>query len=174
MTLAGAPILFVNNGFEAITGYSNAEVVGKNCRFLQNDKTDAPTTARLQEAMRNATEVHVHVVNSRKDGSQFLSLLALKPIFDANGLYRFMIGVLTVVRCPLLLHQILTNLKSFPLALPKRILLYYALLFAGRQFICSDEAQAHAVRPAPEAHAEPSPRGVTFDCGTICQYDMLV
>ena len=32
--LPGQPLIYANEGFERVTGYSVAEVVGRNCRFL--------------------------------------------------------------------------------------------------------------------------------------------
>ena len=76
MTLPGAPILFVNKGFERITGYTNDEVVGRKCRFLQGEKSDATMVDAIRRAMQTASEVHVRLLNYRKDGSAFLNMLS--------------------------------------------------------------------------------------------------
>jgi len=45
------PLIYVNAAFTAITGYPAAEVVGRNCRFLQGPETDRVVVARLRAAI---------------------------------------------------------------------------------------------------------------------------
>lgn len=37
------PIIYANEAFERLTGYSCEEAVGRNCRFLQGEGTDQST-----------------------------------------------------------------------------------------------------------------------------------
>ena len=37
------PIIYINSGFERITGYTADEVLGRNCRFLQKNDRDQPS-----------------------------------------------------------------------------------------------------------------------------------
>ncbi len=60
------PIVFVNDAFCRLCGYPRDEIVGRNCRFLQGPDTDGDTVARIREAMRDVTIVHVDVLNYRK------------------------------------------------------------------------------------------------------------
>lgn len=93
MTLPGAPIIFVNSGFERISGYTNMELHGGSCRRLSSPESNEETIEQMRQAMRTATEVKVQLLNRKKDGTDFLHLIALRPIFDSSGLYRFMLGV---------------------------------------------------------------------------------
>ena len=43
------PLIYVNEGFERLTGYTAAEVLGLNCKFLQGPETDPDTVATLRE-----------------------------------------------------------------------------------------------------------------------------
>ncbi len=78
------PITYVNPSFEALTGYSLAEVIGRNCRFLQGEHRDQPELPRVQAALRQGEPVHVLLRNYRKDGSLFWNDLTLAPVRDAD------------------------------------------------------------------------------------------
>lgn len=93
MTLPGSPIIFVNRGFEDTTGYTNADMHGKSCRVLLSPSSNTETVEQLRQAMQSATDVQVQLLNRRKDGEDFLHMLALRPLFDSEGLYRFMLSV---------------------------------------------------------------------------------
>lgn len=59
-------------------------------RFLQNGPDLEPDQiAALSKALREAKPVKVALTNYRKDGTKFKNLLAMKPIFDSEGNYRF-------------------------------------------------------------------------------------
>jgi PAS domain S-box-containing protein len=46
------PIVFANDAFYELTGYSEAEMIGHNCRFLQGSDTDPAALASLRVALR--------------------------------------------------------------------------------------------------------------------------
>ncbi|MFP4122194.1 MAG: PAS domain S-box protein [Coleofasciculus sp.] len=89
------PIIFVNPGFERITGYSAQEVVGKNCRFLQGDNHQQPGLDQLKAALKNEQDCHVILQNYRKDGTRFWNELSISPIRDRNGKLTHYIGIQT-------------------------------------------------------------------------------
>ena len=97
LTLPAAPILGVNAAFELLTGYKLAECVGRNCRFLQGVDTDEVAIERIRVAIRSQQPCHVTLLNYRKDGCPIHVLLSLKPIFDAEGHCRLMVGSLSEV-----------------------------------------------------------------------------
>ncbi len=79
------PIIYVNPAFEAITGYSASEVIGRNCRFLQGTDRNQPALSELRTAIQEQRECHVVLRNYRKDGSPFWHELYVAPVFDALG-----------------------------------------------------------------------------------------
>ena len=46
----GAPLVYVNKGFEKMTGYERKDVIGRNCRFLQGPHTSPDSVARMRAA----------------------------------------------------------------------------------------------------------------------------
>jgi PAS domain S-box-containing protein len=87
------PIIYANEGFERLTGYSRKDVLGKNCRFLQGKDTDQSTVDELRAAIREHRPVMVELLNYRKDGSPFWNRLSVTPVYDAHGKTTHFIGV---------------------------------------------------------------------------------
>jgi phosphoserine phosphatase RsbU/P len=87
------PLIYANAGFERLTGYSAAEVLGRNCRFLQGPATDEATLNRLRAAIRERGEITVQLLNYRKDGTTFWNRLSITPVRDLSGAVTHFIGV---------------------------------------------------------------------------------
>jgi len=79
------PIIFANNAFIDMTGYSREEIVGANCRFLQGPETDPKAVREVREAIQARTEVAVELVNYKKDGSSFWNALFISPVYNDSG-----------------------------------------------------------------------------------------
>ena len=91
---AGNPIVFVNQAFTDLTGYSSAEALGRNCRFLQGHSSDQRVIAELREALARGRPIRREILNYRKDGTQFWTDLAISPTFDRSGGLVEFVGVL--------------------------------------------------------------------------------
>ena len=87
------PILFTNRGFELITGYSASEALGRNCRFLQGQETDAVTAASIREAIREERAGSFELLNYRKNGTTFWNDMSITPVRDDNGQLTHFVGV---------------------------------------------------------------------------------
>ncbi|NIZ91466.1 SpoIIE family protein phosphatase [Kineococcus rubinsiae] len=79
------PLIWVSPSFEQLTGYTGAEVVGRNCRFLQGADTDPEAVAHLRRGLAAQETVSQTLVNYRHDGSAFYNHLVISPVFDAAG-----------------------------------------------------------------------------------------
>lgn len=87
------PLVYVNKAFETITGYTLAETVGKNCRFLQGNEHDQTGVNQLREAIRNKESVEVTLRNYRKNGELFYNHLLISPLLDSNGNLLYFLGI---------------------------------------------------------------------------------
>ena len=86
------PIVYASPGFERITGYPEAEAVGRNCRFLQGEATDPVAVATLREAVRSGQACSVELLNYKKDGTPFWNALDIVPFRDGDHMTGF-VGV---------------------------------------------------------------------------------
>ena len=93
ITDADQRIISVNTAFTAITGYSTAEILGRECKFLQGPETDPETVAAIRLALKNNREFSGEILNYRKIGASFWNELTISPVLDAQGAATHYIGV---------------------------------------------------------------------------------
>ena len=79
------PVVFTNDAFCRLAGYTREEIIGRNCRFLQGPQTDPETVAKIREAVRAVKSIEIDIRNHRKDGTPFWNRLLLAPVHDAAG-----------------------------------------------------------------------------------------
>ena len=89
------PLIYVNSGFTAITGYSSEEVLGRSCRFLQGPDTGPEAAQAIRQALAEDRPCVVELLNYRKDGSTFWNRLSITPIRNTAGKTTHYIGVLS-------------------------------------------------------------------------------
>ena len=87
------PVVYVNPAVERITGYPAGEIVGRNCRFLQNDDHDQADIARLHEALSRGEPCMAVLRNYRKDGSLFWNRMSIWPVKDPQGDTTHFVGI---------------------------------------------------------------------------------
>ncbi len=83
------PIIFCNEAFSFLTGYSQDEILGYNCRFLQGPETDRTVVDEIRAAIAKREEIAVEVLNYRKNGSTFWNALFVSPVFGDDGELRY-------------------------------------------------------------------------------------
>jgi PAS domain S-box-containing protein len=79
------PIVFANPAFCRLTKYRLAEVLGRNCRFLQGPDTDPATVTRIATALRAHQPIEIDIRNYRKTGSPFMNRLLIAPVHTRTG-----------------------------------------------------------------------------------------
>ncbi|MGH2316652.1 PAS domain-containing protein [Planococcus sp. SE5232] len=81
------PIIYTNKTFIEMTGYTQEEVIGRNCRFLQGPGTAKEDIQKMKEAIADEKKVILTLQNYRKDGSPFWNRLAIEPVRIEDKLY---------------------------------------------------------------------------------------
>jgi len=79
------PVVYVNPAFEALTGYSAAELIGRNLRLLQADDREQDGRHRLRDALSRGETCRVLLRNYRKDGSLFWNEMTVMPLRHPDG-----------------------------------------------------------------------------------------
>lgn len=87
-----SPVVYANPGFELLTGYPAAELLGRNLRLLQGDDRDQDGRHRLREALKAREGARVLLRNYRKDGTVFWNEMAILPLLDAQGQVSHFVG----------------------------------------------------------------------------------
>ena len=91
--LEDMPIVYANKAFETMTGYSQDDVIGRNCRFLQGEDREQEARHQLAEALKNNRPIEATLRNYKKNGELFYNRLKLIPLFDSNGKVIYFLGV---------------------------------------------------------------------------------
>jgi PAS domain S-box-containing protein len=91
--LPDRPLIYVNDGFEGLTGYSRDDVLGINCKFLQGQDADQDTILTMRRALQEGRDCTVEILNRRKDGTPFWNRLSITPVRDDVGEVTHFIGI---------------------------------------------------------------------------------
>ena len=89
----GPEIVFVNDAFERLTGYTAAEALGRTPRMLQGPGSDLEAKRRMREALAAGQTIREEVINYAKDGRPYLLEVNLHPIRDADGVVTHFVAV---------------------------------------------------------------------------------
>jgi two-component system cell cycle sensor histidine kinase/response regulator CckA len=81
----GRSVLYVNEAFTRMTGYTADEVVGRSLHFLRGPKSCPVTLARIKDALDTDSPLQVDLLNYRKDGAEVWVELSLVPVRDGSG-----------------------------------------------------------------------------------------
>nr|AML78906.1 putative LOV domain-containing protein [Pulsatilla vulgaris] len=96
------PIIYVNTGFELVTGYRAEEILGRNCRFLQcrgpfakrrHPLVDSTVVSEIRRCLDAGVEFQGDLLNFRKDGSPLMNSLRLTPIYGDDDVITHIIGI---------------------------------------------------------------------------------
>jgi PAS domain S-box-containing protein len=94
------PIVYASDDFLTLTGYSQDEVLGRNCRFLQGNQTSQEKVALIRNAVKLGEDVSVTFANYTSDGTPFWNNLFIAALRDADNNIVNFIGVIVKVDGP--------------------------------------------------------------------------
>lgn len=86
------PMIYINDAFERLTGYSKSYAVGRNCRFLQGEESDPEAVDELRAAVEAGEAASVELLNYRKSGTPFWNRVDIAPVHDADGEVSHFVG----------------------------------------------------------------------------------
>jgi PAS domain S-box-containing protein len=88
----GNPIIACNAAFVELTGYSEHEIIGRNCKFLAGPATEPWLTDTISNGVQRHAPVMVEILNYKRDGTPFRNAVLVAPLFDENGELEFFLG----------------------------------------------------------------------------------
>ena len=83
----GPRILYANQAYLKMSGYTLEEVLGQTPRIMQGPDTDPSSRDKIRRALKRWKPVVVEMLNYRKDGTQFWVELSIVPVADERGWY---------------------------------------------------------------------------------------
>src|SRR5438093_806903 len=91
--LPGAPVVYANPAYCALTGISAGEVIGCDFDFLQDPDVEPLAHAQMHRAIAAGESLTAVLRSRRRDGSAFWNRLGLSPIRDARGELTHYVGM---------------------------------------------------------------------------------
>ncbi len=89
----GPRILYVNNAFTEMTGYTADEVIGKTPRILQGPNSNQRELGRIGNCLKNWQPCEATIINYKKNGEAFWIQFSISPVADENGWFTHWIAI---------------------------------------------------------------------------------
>ncbi|WP_238993720.1 response regulator [Calothrix sp. PCC 6303] len=89
----GPKIVYVNEAFCKMTGYSLQDVIGKTPRILQGKNSDRIALKKIRNALESWQSVNVEMINYRKDGTEYWVEINIVPIADKSGWFTHWVAI---------------------------------------------------------------------------------
>lgn len=105
----GPKIVYVNEAFTKMTGYTAEEVIGKTPRILQGPKSNRQELDRLKESLKKWESCGITLLNYRKDGSEFWANINISPVADETGWFTHWVSIQRDITEKVLEEQNLTR-----------------------------------------------------------------
>ena len=83
----GRKIVYVNDSFIKMTGYSKDEIIGKTFKILQGPKTNLQVLKRYYKALDVVKQIEITTILYKKNEQEFWAFLAINPVFNDLGIH---------------------------------------------------------------------------------------
>jgi PAS domain S-box-containing protein len=90
---ADQEIIYVNDAFTRLTGYSERDACGRRCDFLVSATPEDPALAQLERALAERTNVTVTLPSKRRDGTVFSARWSVSAV-PGSGEHAHLVGLL--------------------------------------------------------------------------------
>mmetsp|Transcript_29109 Transcript_29109/g.41179 ORF Transcript_29109/g.41179 Transcript_29109/m.41179 type:complete len:550 (+) Transcript_29109:180-1829(+) len=87
------PIVYASPGFYDLTGYTQDQVLGRNCRFLQGPGTDPRAVDIIRKAIANGSDSTTCILNYKADGTPFWNQFFVAALRDSDNCIVNYVGV---------------------------------------------------------------------------------
>jgi len=87
------PIVYASPGFYVLTGYTQDQVLGRNCRFLQGPGTDPRAVDIIRKAIASGSDATTCILNYKADGTPFWNQFFVAALRDSDNCIVNYVGV---------------------------------------------------------------------------------
>lgn len=91
---SGPRILYVNQAFSKMTGYTVDEVIGQPPKFLHGPDSEKEELDKLTQAMQDWKPCEITVLNYKKSGEEFWNQVSVSPVADEEGQFTHWIAII--------------------------------------------------------------------------------
>ncbi len=88
-----SPVIYVNDAFAKMTGYSSGEIVGKNPFFSQGLNPEFDDAEKIKDGILQRKNIAFEMLNYKKDGEAFWNNFTVVPVADKNGVYNHWVSI---------------------------------------------------------------------------------
>ena len=92
MSLKGCPLVYCNKEFTRSTGYEYKDIYGRNCKFLQGPETETNAIRYIRDCLATGQDGITSIINYKLNGDKFINHISLRPLFDQDGFYRYVLS----------------------------------------------------------------------------------
>lgn len=93
LEMPGPRILYVNESFTKMTGYTKDEIIGKTPRIFQGPLTDQKKIEHLKLALKTKEPIEIEILNYKKNGESFWTNMSLVPLINKKGINTHWISI---------------------------------------------------------------------------------
>ena len=93
----GFPVIYVNQSFQKMTGYTKREILGRNYFLFYGVDADLRIVNEIKHTIRKGESFYGELLNFKKNGNKYWNSLRIAPVRDAHGAVTHYVGIQTDV-----------------------------------------------------------------------------